>query len=50
VQSASDLGATATFDLGGREGAAVLVWITDLGDEPPNVHTVLAEIELDRTG
>ncbi len=47
VQRAVDLGIEASVDLGGREGAAVLIWITDLGDEPPPVHTVLAEIEID---
>ena len=27
---------TATFDLDGRRGGAVLVWFTDLGEAPPN--------------
>jgi serine/threonine-protein kinase len=34
----------ASFDLHDKSGAAVLVWITDLGDGPPRVHTELSEI------
>jgi hypothetical protein len=31
VASESDVDGSATFDLGGAEGGAVLIWITDLG-------------------
>jgi serine/threonine protein kinase len=32
VDSATDVDGDATFDLGGRQGGAVLVWVTDLGE------------------
>ena len=32
--SASDIDGGATFDLGGTEGRAVLLWITQLGSSP----------------
>jgi eukaryotic-like serine/threonine-protein kinase len=34
------------FDLGGTRAAHVLIWITDLGDEPPRVHTRVAEVQV----
>ncbi len=33
-----------TFDLGGQEGAMVLLWITDLGDGDPRVAAEVAEV------
>ncbi len=35
-----------TFELEGRPAGAVLVWITDLGDEPPRAHTLIADISV----
>jgi hypothetical protein len=32
VAAETDADGNATFDLGGRQGGAVMVWITDLGD------------------
>ena len=41
---------TTTFDLGGRSGAAVLVWITDLGDgsgdSSGRIHAQIAELSV----
>jgi serine/threonine-protein kinase len=41
---------TTVFDLGGHTGAAVLVWITDLGDGPSDssgrVHAQIAELNV----
>jgi serine/threonine-protein kinase len=41
---------TTTFDLGGRSGAAVLVWITDLGDgsgdSSDRIHAQIAELSI----
>lgn len=39
-------GGTARVDLGEPQGAAVLVWFTDLGDAPPRVRIEIAEIRL----
>ncbi len=40
---------TTTFDLGGHTGAAVLLWITDLGDgtgdSSGRVHAQIAELQ-----
>ncbi len=36
----------ASFDLAGSSGAAVLLWITDLGDEPPRTHTFIGDISV----
>jgi hypothetical protein len=38
---------TATFDLHGKTGGAVLLWFTDLGDEPPRTHLQVAEVAVD---
>jgi hypothetical protein len=41
---------TTVFGLGGHTGAAVLLWITDLGDSPSDssgrVHAQIAEISV----
>jgi serine/threonine-protein kinase len=37
---------TTSLDLKGKKGAAVLIWITDLGDEPPNTHARIAEAQV----
>jgi hypothetical protein len=41
---------TTTFDLGGHTGAAILVWITDLGDggtdSAGRVHAQIAEVQV----
>ena len=42
----SGVGGDVTFDLGGTTGGAVLLWITDLGDDPPKVHTEIGEVSL----
>lgn len=44
VATGTQLGATTDFDLGGAEGAAVLLWITDLGSGPPRVFTEISEV------
>jgi hypothetical protein len=44
VATAEGIGERASFDLGGREGGAVLLWITDLGDGPPRVFTQIDEM------
>ncbi len=46
VATQSGASGETTFGLGGATGAAVLVWITDLGDAPPNVHVEIAEASL----
>jgi hypothetical protein len=38
---------TVTFDLHDKSGGAVLVWFTDLGDEPPRTHLQVAEVAVD---
>jgi eukaryotic-like serine/threonine-protein kinase len=38
---------TTSIDLGGAKGAAVLIWITDLGDEPAPTHARIAEVHVD---
>ncbi len=35
---------TTSFDLGGHRGRAVLLWITDLGDEAGRAHARIAEV------
>jgi serine/threonine-protein kinase len=35
---------TTTFDLGGRSGRVVLLWITDLGDSQPRAKTTIHEL------
>ena len=35
-----------TVDLQGHQGRDVLIWITDLGDGPPRVHTEIDEVTL----
>jgi len=37
---------TTSVDLKGTKGAAVLIWITDLGDAPPNVHCYINEAQI----
>lgn len=41
---------TVTFDLGGHEGAAVLIWLTNVGDGPPDdagrFHVRIVEISV----
>jgi serine/threonine-protein kinase len=37
---------TATFDLGGHTGGAVLIWFTNLGDDGPRFHGKLAEVSV----
>jgi serine/threonine-protein kinase len=46
VAQASGLDGTATFDLHGQEGSAVLLWITDLGDGPAMLHGEIAELRV----
>jgi eukaryotic-like serine/threonine-protein kinase len=46
VAEQSSIAGDATFDLGGAQGQAVLLWITDLGDGPPRVRAEIGEIEL----
>jgi serine/threonine-protein kinase len=38
---------TVSFDLHGKRAGAVLVWFTDLGDEPPRTHLQVAEVAVD---
>jgi serine/threonine-protein kinase len=38
---------TTTFNLHSKAGAAVLLWFTDLGDEPPRTHLQVAEVAVD---
>jgi hypothetical protein len=44
VAERSGIGNQTTFDLGGAEGGALLLWITDLGDGPSKVKTQIAEM------
>ena len=37
---------TTTIDLKGKQGAAVLIWITDLGDESGTVHAHINEVQI----
>ncbi len=46
VTSQDGIGGTTSFDLGGTEGAVVLLWITDLGDGPPRVSTEIGQVGL----
>jgi serine/threonine-protein kinase len=38
---------TAAFNLHGKRAGAVLLWFTDLGDEPPRTHLQVAEVAVD---
>ena len=38
---------TVSFNLHDKTGGAVLVWFTDLGDEPPRTHLQVAEVAVD---
>lgn len=38
---------TTTVELAGRRGGAVLIWITDLGDEPAYTHARIAEVRIE---
>jgi hypothetical protein len=49
VAEGSGLGTQVSFDLGGIEGGAVLLWITDLGDGPPRVFTEISEMSVVRS-
>jgi hypothetical protein len=44
VASADNIAGDAMLDLGGAEGEAVLIWITDLGDGPQRVKAEIADI------
>jgi serine/threonine-protein kinase len=44
VGGGEDLQGDAEFVVDGAEGAAVLVWITDLGDADPQVRATIAEL------
>ncbi|KAA0235153.1 MAG: Serine/threonine-protein kinase PknD [Acidimicrobiales bacterium] len=48
VASASGLSGEVTFDLGGADGSVALLWITDLGDGPPDprVRVEIAEVSI----
>ena len=45
-QHESGIDGDATFDLHGRTGRHVLLWITDLGDGPPPVRAEIDELRL----
>ncbi|MGK2950531.1 MAG: hypothetical protein ACSLFP_18305, partial [Acidimicrobiales bacterium] len=38
---------TATIDLGGQRGAAVLIWITDRGDAPSRAPATISEVRVE---
>jgi hypothetical protein len=38
---------TVSFNLHDKNGGAVLLWFTDLGDEPPRTHLQVAEVAVD---
>jgi serine/threonine protein kinase len=44
VAQKSGIPGDVTFDLGGRGGRAVLLWITDLGDGPPRMHAEIDQL------
>jgi serine/threonine-protein kinase len=46
VASENGVDGTATFDLEGHEGTAVMLWITDLGDGPAMLHAEIAELQV----
>jgi eukaryotic-like serine/threonine-protein kinase len=46
VSRHDNIDGSATFDLHGRSGRQVLVWITDLGSAPPPVRTEIDELRL----
>jgi eukaryotic-like serine/threonine-protein kinase len=46
VAHGSGIAGDATFDLRGRTGRHVLLWITDLGDGTPPVHAQVDELHL----
>jgi hypothetical protein len=47
VKSQADIpSGTATFDLGGANGGAVLIWFTNLGDDGPRFHGQIAEVSV----
>jgi hypothetical protein len=38
---------TTTIDLKGKQGGAVLIWLTDLGDEPGGqIHAHINEVQI----
>lgn len=43
VAGRADIGGDGRFDLGGRDGAAVLVWITDLGEGAPEARVEVSD-------
>jgi len=49
VGGGEDLQGDAELVLDGAEGSAVLVWITDLGDAPPQVRATIAELVVSGT-
>ncbi len=46
VDQQSAIAGGTTFDLHGRTGRSVLLWITDLGSGPPRVRAELDELSL----
>ena len=51
VAKKSDIDGSATFDLQGAKGAAVLIWITNVGTDPDDsgrFHAVIAEVAVDQ--
>ena len=44
VDSETDIDGSATFDLDGRQGSAILVWITDQG--AGNTSVTVGEVEV----
>ena len=51
VSTKSDIAAGATtFDLGGKKGGVVLIWITNLGNDPPDdsgrFHARIADVSI----
>ncbi|MGI9623490.1 MAG: protein kinase domain-containing protein [Acidimicrobiales bacterium] len=46
IDARVDIDGNATFDLRGVRASAVLLWVTDLGDAPPQTRMQVAELEL----
>jgi len=47
VTRAEAIAGDVEFELGGVEGRAILLWITDLGDGPPRVRVEIGEVIVD---
>ena len=46
VAEQADIAGNATFDLQGKQGRFVLLWLTDLGNAPPRVYVEITNLDV----